>query len=111
MNKDEYMPLTAEDKVLGVTTPRKKTELEKTAFDESTKYEVHSVDKDNISIMDGRTVGNFLPLDIKKEIMAGAVMVEYNEIVITRKETKTDDLQGEEKKEVKPRATRRKRIN
>ena len=76
--------LTVEDKIMGRTEPLPKTDLELKAFTAETKYKVNSIGKDNPSIMVGSFVDRILPLEIKRQIINGKIVVEYNGLRIER---------------------------
>lgn len=76
--------LSDEDKLLGRTEPKPKTILEKTAFNEKTLYKTGNKEGTNTSIETGETVASILPYNLKREVLNGAVKVEYNGIVIER---------------------------
>lgn len=76
--------LTVEDRIMGRKEPLPKTDLELKAFTAETKYKVNSIGKDNPSIMVGSFVDRILPLEIKRQIKSGEVVVEYNGLRIER---------------------------
>lgn len=76
--------LTVEDRIMGRTEPLPKTELQLKAFTAETKYKVNSIGKDNPSIMVGSFVDRILPLEIKRQIKDGEIVVEYNGLRIER---------------------------
>lgn len=76
--------LTVEDRIMGRTEPLPKTELQLKAFTAETKYKVNSIGKDNPSIMVGSFVDRILPLEIKRQIEDGEIVVEYNGLRIER---------------------------
>ena len=76
--------LTVEDRIMGRTEPLPKTDLELKAFTAETKYKVNSIGKDNPSIMVGSFVDRILPLEIKRQIKNGEIVVEYNGLRIER---------------------------
>lgn len=76
--------LTVEDRIMGRTEPLPKTELQLKAFTAETKYKVNSIGKDNPSIMVGSFVDSILPLEIKRQIKNGEIVVEYNGLRIER---------------------------
>ena len=76
--------LTVEDRIMGRKEPLPKTDLELKAFTAETKYKVNSIGKDNPSIMVGSFVDRILPLEIKRQIKNGEVVVEYNGLRIER---------------------------
>ena len=76
--------LTVEDRIMGRTEPLPKTDLQLKAFTAETKYKVNSIGIDNPSIMVGSFVDRILPLEIKRQIKNGEVVVEYNGLRIER---------------------------
>ena len=76
--------LTVEDRIMGRKEPLPKTDLELKAFTAETKYKVNSIGKDNPSIMLGSFVDRILPLEIKRQIKNGEIVVEYNGLRIER---------------------------
>lgn len=76
--------LTVEDRIMGRTEPLLKTDLELKAFTAETKYKVNSIGKDNPSIIVGSLVDRILPLEIKRQIKSGEIVVEYNGLRIER---------------------------
>ena len=76
--------LTVEDRIMGRKEPLPKTDLELKAFTAETKYKVNSIGIDNPSIMVGSFVDRILPLEIKRQIKNGEVVVEYNGLRIER---------------------------
>lgn len=76
--------LTVEDRIMGRTEPLPKTDLELKAFTAETKYKVNSIGIDNPSIMVGSFVDRILPLEIKRQIKNGKIVVEYNGLRIER---------------------------
>ena len=81
--------LTVEDRIMGRKEPLPKTDLELKAFTAETKYKVNSIGKDNPSIMVGSFVDRILPLEIKRQIKNGEIVVEYNGLRIERIEEPT----------------------
>lgn len=95
----EFLMLTEEEKLLGMTEPREKTFIEKTAFTESCQYEVHSEGANNVSVENGRLIGSILPTEEKQRILNGESEIVYNGLVIRKltalvpqKEVKEDVL-------------------
>ena len=76
--------LTVEDRIMGRKEPLPKTDLELKAFTAETKYKVNSIGIDNPSIMVGSFVDRILPLEIKRQIKNGEIVVEYNGLRIER---------------------------
>ena len=76
--------LTVEDRIMGRTEPRPKTELESKAFTSEMKYKVAAIGNDNYSIVDGDFLNSILDLEIKRQIKNGEIVVEYNGLRIER---------------------------
>ena len=76
--------LTVEDRIMGRTEPLPKTDLQLKAFTAETKYKVNSIGIDNPSVMVGSFVDRILPLEIKRQIKNGEIVVEYNGLRIER---------------------------
>ena len=80
----EFLMLTDEEKLLGMTQPRERTFIEKTVFTDACKYEVHTEGHNNISIEDGRLIGSILPSEEKQRILNGESEIIYNGLVIRK---------------------------
>ena len=76
--------LTVEDRIMGRKEPLPKTDLQLKAFTAETKYKVNSIGIDNPSIMVGSFVDRILPLETKRQIKNGEIVVEYNGLRIER---------------------------
>ena len=76
--------LTDEEKLLGLTEPRPKTLIEKTAFTDAVQYEVHTEGFSNKSIENGNTIATILPFEVKQQILNGESEITYNGLVIKR---------------------------
>lgn len=100
--------LTVEDRIMGRTEPLPKTDLELKAFTAETKYKVNSIGIDNPSIMVGSFVDRILPLEIKRQIKNGEVVVEYNGLRIERLETVVEEETPAVEETPKPRRRRSK---
>ena len=85
--------LTVEDRIMGRKEPLPKTDLELKAFTAETKYKVNSIGIDNPSIMVGSFVDRILPLEIKRQIKNGEIVVEYNGLRIERIVEVTDQVE------------------
>ena len=85
--------LTVEDRIMGRTEPLPKTDLQLKAFTAETKYKVNSIGIDNPSIMVGSFVDRILPLEIKRQIKNGEIVVEYNGLRIERIVEVTDQVE------------------
>ena len=98
--------LSDTDKILGLTEPRAKTELELTAFTKETRYIVRAENNNNEKVVDGVFVGRILSLETKKQIMNGKITIKACGLEITRieepkeviPETKTEELLKPKKK-------------
>ncbi|MCQ2957306.1 MAG: hypothetical protein MJ180_00215 [Candidatus Gastranaerophilales bacterium] len=80
--KEELMPITDEEKLLGATAPRKKTLLEIHAFNENCRYEVWTEGKNNKSIESGLVIGSILPPEKKHLILNGETELNYNGLCV-----------------------------
>ena len=76
--------LSDEDKLLGLTEPRPKTLIEKTAFTDAVQYEVQTEGYDNKSIENGNVIADILPLEEKQKILSGESEITYNGLIIKR---------------------------
>ena len=84
MKNQEYLPLTAEDKLLGLTAPKRKNMLEMFAFSDAYLYEVYTEGVDNKSVETGELLKNFLPPKLMAKIMEGETEIKYGNITIKR---------------------------
>lgn len=76
--------LTVEDRIMGRTEPRPKTELESKAFTSEMKYKVAAIGNDNYSIVDGDFLNSILDLEQKQKITSGEIVIETNGLRIER---------------------------
>ena len=76
--------LTVEDRIMGRTEPRPKTELESKAFTSEMKYKVAAIGNDNYSIVDGDFLNSILNLEHKQKIASGEMVIETNGLRIER---------------------------
>ena len=76
--------LTVEDRIMGRTEPRPKTELESKAFTSEMKYKVAAIGNDNYSIVDGEFLNSILDLEQKQKITSGEIVIETNGLRIER---------------------------
>ena len=76
--------LTVEDRIMGRTEPRPKTELESKAFTSEMKYKVAAIGNDNYSIVDGDFLNSILDLEQKQKITSGEMVIETNGLRIER---------------------------
>lgn len=97
--------LTVEDRIMGRTEPRPKTELESKAFTSEMKYKVAAIGNDNYSIVDGDFLNSILDLEQKQKITSGEMVIETNGLRIERIVEPTD----EEISVVEPPKSKRKR--
>ena len=104
--------LTVEDRIMGRTEPLPKTDLQLKAFTAETKYKVNSIGIDNPSIMVGSFVDRILPLEIKRQIKDGEIVVEYNglriERIVEEEPTIKENLTVDEEQPPKPKRKRAK---
>ena len=76
--------LSDEDKLLGLTEPRPKTLIEKTAFTDAVQYEVQTEGYNNKSIENGNVIASILPFEEKQKILNGESELKYNGLIIKR---------------------------
>lgn len=93
--------LTDEEKLLGMTEPRPKTLIEKTAFTDACQYEVHTEGYNNKSIENGNVIGSILPFEAKQQILNGESEITYNGLVIRKLTALVPEKVKEEAKEEK----------
>lgn len=99
----EFLMLTDEEKLLGITEKSPNKLFEKTVFTDACKYEVQTIGLENKSIESGELVGNILPFDLKAEILNGKTEIEYNGMMFKMLTTLTvEEPKEEAKEEVKP---------
>ena len=110
----EFLMLTDEDKLLGITEKSPKKMLEKTIFTDACRYEVHTEGKDNKSIESGHIIDSLLPLSEKQRFLNGENEITYNGLVIKKltnlepKKAETEEIKEvEEKPKVKKTTTRK----
>lgn len=110
----EFLMLTDEDKLLGITEKSPKKMLEKTIFTNACRYEVHTEGKDNKSIEGGHIIDSLLPLSEKQKLLNGENEIIYNGLVIKKltelkpKKAEKKEEPAEEKPKVKKVTTRKK---
>lgn len=100
--------LTVEDKIMGRTEPRPKTELESKAFTSEMKYKVAAIGNDNYSIVDGDFLNSILDLEQKQKITSGEMVIETNGLRIERLETVVEEETPTVEETPKPRRRRSK---
>lgn len=96
----EFLMLTEEEKLLGLTEPKERTFIERTIFTDACKYEVYTQGRDNKSIESGKLIGDMLPFKEKQRFLNGESEIIYNGLVI-RKLTALVPKKEEVKEEVK----------
>lgn len=84
MTIKEFLMLTDEDRLLGVTDERPRLLIEKTVFSDACRYEVFSRGKDNKSIESGELIKSLLPFEYQRKLLEGADELEYNGIIIKK---------------------------
>ena len=84
MTVKEFLMLTDEDKLLGITEKSPKKIIEKTIFTDACRYEVYSVGKDNKSIESGNVIESLLPFAYKQRLLNGENEITYNGLVIKK---------------------------
>lgn len=80
----EFIMLTDEEKLLGITEKSPKKMLEKTIFTDACRYEVHTEGKENKSIEGGHLIDSLLPFDEKQRLLNGENEIVYNGLVIKK---------------------------
>ena len=100
--------LSDTDKILGLTEPRTKTELELKAFTKETKYIVRAENNNNEKVVDGAFVERILSLEAKKQIMNGKSTIKACGLEITRIEEPKELISETETVEELPKPKRRK---
>lgn len=110
MTVKEFLMLTDEDKLLGITEKSPKKMIEKTIFTDACRYEVYSVGKDNKSIESGKVIESLLPFAYKQRLLNGENEITYNGLVIKKltvlepkkvEKEPTEDIKPVAKKTVK----------
>lgn len=104
----EFLMLTDEDKLLGVTEDSPKKLLEKTRFTDACHYEVWTDGKDNKSIESGEIIKNILPLDMKEKLLNGAEEIKYNGLCI--KVLTTLKVEEPKEEEITPKKTVKRKV-
>jgi len=100
---EEFLTMTDENLILGTTEEQAENPLLKgLVFTEAYLFRVQTKGYNNASIESGETLKDLLPTDIKQEILAGKVKVEYNGLEITRI-TGVEPEKKEEEKQEEPR--------
>lgn len=95
---EEFLTMTDENLILGTTEEKAENPLLKgLVFTDAYLFKVKTKGYDNASTVDGETLNDLLPVDLKKEILSGKVTVEYNGLEITR----ITGVEPEKKEEVK----------
>lgn len=105
----DFIMLTDEEKLLGITEKSPKKLMEATIFTDGCQFEVWTKGKDNKSIENGELVKNILPMDVREKFLNGDDELEYNGMCIKmitefkKKEVKEEVKEPEEetKKPVK----------
>ena len=97
----EFLMLTDEEKLLGITEKSPKKMFEKTIFTDACKYEVWTLGMNNKSIESGELINNILPMDLKAELLNGKTELEHNGTCI-KLITSLKVEKEEAKEEVKP---------
>ena len=101
--------LTVEDRIMGRTEPRPKTELESKAFTSEMKYKVAAIGNDNYSIVDGDFLNSILDLEQKQKITSGEMVIETNGLRIERiVEPVAEKISATDEEPPKPRRKRAK---
>ena len=80
----EFLMLSEEDLLLGLTEPKKQTYAQETIFTDACKFEIHTEGLDNKSIESGELLKNILPVDVRAKFLNGEDEIIYNGIVIKK---------------------------
>ena len=101
--------LTVEDRIMGRTEPRPKTELESKAFTSEMKYKVAAIGNDNYSIVDGDFLNSILDLEQKQKIASGEIVIETDGLRIERiEEPVAEEISVTDEEPPKPKRKRAK---
>lgn len=101
----EFLMLTDEEKLLGITEKSPKKMIEKTIFTDACRYEVHTEGKDNKSIEGGNLIDSLLPYNEKQRLLNGESEIVYNGLVIkklTELEPKKAEVKQPVEEDIKP---------
>lgn len=74
----DFIMLTDEEKLLGITEKSPKKLMEATIFTDGCQFEVWTKGKENKSIETGLLIKNVLPMDIREKFLSGETELEYN---------------------------------
>ena len=97
----EFLMLTDEEKLLGITEKSPKKLFEKTVFTDAFKYEIWLEGKENKSIESGDLIKNIVPLDVRERFLTGETEITYNGMCIKMlTELKAPKQEEEVKEEV-----------
>lgn len=102
----DFIMLTDEEKLLGVTENSPKKLMSGLIFTDSCKFEVWTEGKDNKSIETGELIKNILPLEEREKFTNGAVEICYNGtcIKMVTEFKKVEAPKQQEEEIVKPKA-------
>ena len=100
MTIKEFIMLSDEEKLLGVTDERPKRMIEKTVFSDSCMYEVCLKGRNNKSIENGKTINTILTYEQKQKFLYGADEIEVDNLVIKKITKLVPDKKKEVKKEI-----------
>lgn len=101
MTIKEFIMLTEEEKLLGMTEKSPKKMAEKVLFTEACRYEVHTEGKDNKSIEGGNIIKSILPPEQRERLSNGENEIVYNGLVIKKLTRLEPPKKAEVKKENK----------
>lgn len=84
MTVKEFLMLTDEEKLLGITEKSPKKMIEMTIFTDACIYEVHTEGKDNKSVEGGHIIKSILPPEQQQRLLNGENEIVYNGLVIKK---------------------------
>ena len=84
MTVKEFLMLTDEEKLLGITEKSPKKMIEKTIFTDACRYEVHTEGKNNKSVEGGNIIKSILPPEQQQRLLNGENEIVYNGLVIKK---------------------------
>lgn len=108
----EFLMLTDEEKLLGITENSPKKLYQKEIFTDAYRYEVYTEGLDNKSIESGELIENILPLDAKQKLQNGETEIEINglHIKLLTSLKKVEAPKQQEEEIVKPKAKAKAKI-
>lgn len=101
----EFLMLTDEEKLLGITEKSPKKMFEKTVFTDACRFEIWTEGYDNKSVESGELIKNILPAEAKAELLSGKTEFVYDNMhikLLTELKVKEPEKVEEPVEEVKP---------